>query len=105
MFKIWKIVEPSKYNNIRQCLKDLKKKKINVSYWIEDIIRNKKNKLPITKKRVFLYRIKVSSLGFKKPTTLKKIYKKIKQNNYLLVSPDIALRARFLYKDQKKENG
>jgi len=102
MIKIWKIVEPSKYNNIKQCLKDLKKKKINVSYWIEDILKNKKNKISITKRRVYLYRIKVSSLGFKKPTTLKKIYKKIKQKNYSLVSPDIALRARFLYKEQKK---
>ena len=89
MIKIWKIVEPSKYKNINHCLKDLKKKKIFLSYWIEDIIKNNKNNITITKEKVYLYRIKVSHLGFKKPTTLKKIYKKI----IFLVSPDIALRA------------
>ena len=102
MIKIWKIVEPSKYKNINHCLKDLKKKKIFLSYWIEDIIKNNKNNITITKEKVYLYRIKVSHLGFKKPTTLKKIYKKIKEKNYFLVSPDIDLRARLLYKDQKK---
>ena len=44
----------------------------------------------------------MSSLGFKKPTSLDKIYKKILKRNFSLVPPDIALRARFIYKEQKK---
>ncbi len=34
------------------------------------------NKIIITKKTIYLFRIKVSALGFKKPTQLKNIYKK-----------------------------
>ena len=44
MFKIWKIIETKKYRSIKHCLKVLKKKKkkIYVSPWIEDVIKNKK---------------------------------------------------------------
>ena len=37
-----------------------------------DIIKNKKNKIHITKPKIKLYRVKVKNLGFNKPTTLKK---------------------------------
>jgi len=101
MPKIWKTIKPKKYKNIKQCLKDLKKNNFKISAWIENVIKNKKNKILITKKKVYLYRIKVSSLGFSKPTSLNKIYKKLKKNKFLLVPPDIALRTRFYYKEQK----
>ena len=52
-------------------------------------------------KKINLYKIKVSTLGFKKPTTLKTIYKKFKEKGYQCVPPDIALRARFIYPEQK----
>ena len=102
MIKVWKSLEPSNYRNINHCVKVLEKKKIILSHWVFDIVRNKKNKIQITKKKVYLFRIKVSDLGFKKPTTLKKIYSKFKLNKYLLVPPDIALRTRLIYKEQKK---
>lgn len=102
MVKIWKSLEPSNYKNIDQCIKDLKRKKIIVSHWILDIVKNKKNKIQITKKKVYLFRVKVVDLGFKKPTTLKKIYTKLKKKKYSLVSLDIALRTRLKYKEQKK---
>ena len=101
MNKIWKTIEPKSYKNISQCIKDLKKQGFYVSVWIEDIIKNKRNKITITKKKVNLYKIKISSLGFKKPTTLKNIYKKFKKNNFECVPPDIALRTRFFYNEQK----
>lgn len=101
MSKIWKIIKPSKYSSFKEILKDLKKNKITISPWIEDIVKNKKNKLTINKKKVFLYRIKVKSLGFKKATELKKIYNKIIKNNFKLVTLDIALIARLNYKEQK----
>ena len=81
--------------------KYFKKKNIHVSPWIEDIARNKKNKIIITKKTIYLFRIKVSALGFKKPTQLKNIYKKIKQKGFKLVPPDIAIRSRLQYPEQK----
>ena len=68
MHKIWKSIESKNYKNINECIKELKKKKIYVSVWIEDIVKNKKNSIKITKKKVNLYRIRVSALGFSKPT-------------------------------------
>ena len=65
MTKVWKIIKPQKYRNIIEYIKVLKRKKIYVSPWIEDIAKNKKNKIIITKKTVYLFRIKVSSLGLK----------------------------------------
>ena len=102
MKKPWKILNKPKYTKIQDCLVDLKKKKVIFSHWILDIVKNKKNKIFITKKKVELYRIKVRNLGFKKPTTLKKIYKKIDKLNYQLVPVDVALRTRLVYKNQKK---
>jgi hypothetical protein len=98
--KIWKTIEFKKYKDLNHFIKDLKKNS-NISVWIEDIVRNKKNKISFTKKRINLYRIKVASLGFKKPVTLRKIYKKLKEKNYSCVPPDVALRSRFVYKEQK----
>ncbi len=99
--KIWKIINFQNYKSIKDCLAKNKKKKIHVSPWIEDIIRNKKNKFPLNKRKVFLYRIRVKDLGFKKATKLKDIYKKIKQKKFELVTLDLALIARILYKNQK----
>ena len=47
MIKIWKTIEPKKYKNIIQCISELKRKRIHVSIWIEDIAKNKKNKIKI----------------------------------------------------------
>ena len=102
MKKPWKILNKPKYKNIRECLVDLKKKRVVISHWILDIVKNKKNKIYITNRRVKLYRIKVKNLGFKKPTTLKKIYQKVEKLNYQLVPVDVALRLRLVYKIQKK---
>jgi hypothetical protein len=101
MKKPWKILNKSKYKNIHECLNELKKKVI-ISHWILDIVKNKKNKIYITNKKIKLYRIKVKNLGFDNPTTLKKIYKKIKKLNYNLVPVDVALRLRLCYNLQKK---
>ena len=102
MKKPWKILNKSEYKNIQECLIDLKKKRVIISHWILDIVKNKKNKIFITKKKVKVYRIRVKNLGFKKPTTLKKIYQKIEKLNYQLVPVDVALRLRLAYKIQKK---
>ena len=102
MKKPWKILNKPKYKNIRECIVDLKKKNVVISHWILDIVKNKRNKIFITNKKVKLYRIKVKNLGFKKPTTLKKIYQKLDKLNYQLVPVDVALRTRLAYKIQKK---
>lgn len=99
--KVWKILDYQNCKSIKDCLNKNKKNKIYVSPWIEDIIKNNKNKFILNKKKVFLYRVKVRDLGFKKATKLKDIYKKIKQKKFKLVSLDHALMARVLYKEQK----
>tara|TARA_B100002019_G_C21103079_1_gene514515 strand:- start:140 stop:622 length:483 start_codon:yes stop_codon:yes gene_type:complete len=101
MIKVWKIIKPNKFKNISQCVSHLKRKKYILSPWIENIVFNKKNKIKITNKTVYLFKVKVSHLGFKKPVKLKVIYKKLKEKKFKCVSPDIALIARLHYNEQK----
>jgi len=100
--KTWKKVKSNNFKSISQCIKVLKKKNIILSPWIENIYLNKKNNIILTRKSYNLYKIKVSKLGFKKATKLKDIYKLIIRNKYKLVPPEVALRARLLYLEQKK---
>tara|TARA_B100000965_G_scaffold381663_1_gene379312 strand:+ start:4173 stop:4655 length:483 start_codon:yes stop_codon:yes gene_type:complete len=102
MIKVWKTIKPSSRKSILKEIKYLKKKGILLSPWIENIYLNKKNNIKLSRNSVKLYKIKVRSLGFKKATTLEKIYKKIKKKKFSLVKPDIALNARLYYKEQKK---
>ena len=102
MIRVWKTIKPSKRRNIKQELRYLKKKGIILSPWIENIYLNKKNRIKLSKKNFKLYRIKVRNLGFKKATKLEKIYKRLKKMKFLLVQPDVALRVRLYYKNQKK---
>jgi hypothetical protein len=88
--------------SINHCLRNLIKKNIQLSPWILDIYKNNKNKITYKKKNFNLYRVKVKDLGFKKPTKLKFIYKSLKKKKFKLVPPDVALRARLVYSNQKK---
>lgn len=99
--KIWKKIQTSKYKDINHLIRDLKKNGYELSPWIENIFKNKKNKIKINNEAFNLYKIKVKNLGFQKPTQLKNIYKKIQLNNFMLVPPVFALRARFFYNEQK----
>lgn len=101
MKKVWKIINPNKYKSLSGCIRELKKKRIHLSPWIENLVLNKKNKISFPKKKIYLYRIKVKTLGFKKATQLKEIYKKFKKLNYELVTLDIAFLARLQYSEQK----
>lgn len=102
--KEWKKINFSKlkFKNINDIFIYLKKKNILISPWIFDIFKNKKNNFKIPNETIYLYKIKVSDLGFKKTTTLDKIYQKIKKKNYELVNPVVALVARNFYLDQQK---
>ena len=102
MIKVWKTIKPSSRKSILKEIKYLKKKGILLSPWIENIYLNKKNRIKLSKKNFKLYRIKVRNLGFKKATKLEKIYKRLKKMKFLLVQPDVALRVRLYYKNQKK---
>ena len=73
----WKTIKNIKITNLQKCLFKLKKKYI-VSPWIEDIVKKNKTRKYKKSKIVHLYRISVKSLGFNKPTKLKKIYSKLK---------------------------
>ena len=104
MNKTWKTINPSNFKNINECIKFLKKKKIILSPWIENVFKSRKNKIVLTNKKIFLVKIKVAALGFKRPVKLKDIYKRIKKKNLSLVPPDVALRARLQFKEQKSGN-
>ena len=87
--KVWKKIKKSNYKTIKHLLNDLARKKYILSPWIFNIFTNKKNNITINNQSYDLYKIKVKSLGFKKATKLKLIYKKLLLNNY----------ARFLWQE------
>jgi len=94
-------INTADYKSINHCFKEMKMKKIIYSDWIEDIYKNKKNNIKIHRKKYDLFRVKISSLGFKKPTKLRKIYNKIEKHGLELVRPEVALIARLKFKKQK----
>ena len=102
MKKKWITIKSSKRISIKSEINYLKKKGIILSPWIENIFFNKRNRIQLSRQRVDLYKIKVKNLGFKKATTLQKIYKKILQSGYNLVEPDLALRKDYIIKIKKR---
>jgi len=98
---LWKKINTIKYKGISDCLKDFKKKYV-LSDWILDITKKIKNHKFDKNKKYEIHRIKVKSLGFKKPTRLKEIYKRLKTKGYKLIEPEIAIYLRCLYKKQPK---
>lgn len=95
----WKKIKIKKYKNIKQCLRSYEKK-YYISLWIKDIFKNFK-KINFDEKEVEIHKINLKNLGFKKPTTLKKVYEKFAMKGYKPLDPKIAIYIRDLYKEQK----
>ena len=70
-FKIWKKIKKSKYKSIKHLLNDLINKGYILSPWINNIFNYQKNNFSIDNQSYFLYRVKVSELGFHKATKQK----------------------------------
>ena len=90
MKKILKI-KKFKFKAGKSLLKYLKKNKIIYSHWIENIFS--KRKINIKEHEIyelFLINLK-KDLNIHKTTTLKIVYKKLKEKNLTLVKPEIAL--------------
>jgi hypothetical protein len=100
MNKNWKIIKNIKFKSSDDCLKELKKQKINVSVWIEDIIKVNRYSYTNIKFPVKLVRKFVKDFGFKGPTELNKIYLKAEKFGLNLVPPEIAIYSRLIYKEQ-----
>tara|TARA_B110000285_G_C15138687_1_gene629116 strand:- start:442 stop:918 length:477 start_codon:yes stop_codon:yes gene_type:complete len=98
---LWKKINTIKYNSIKDCIKDFKKKYI-LSDWIFDIVKKIKNHKFDKKKNYEIHRITVRQLGFKKPTELKNIYKKLRLKGFSPIEPELAIYLRCLYKNQPK---
>lgn len=95
---LWRKIKKIPFNNVNQCLKKVKQNSV-CSEWIEDIFKKKKKINYSTYKNVEIHRIKVKNLGFKKPTTLEKIYSKF-GSKYQTIPPEISLYLRLIYKKQ-----
>ncbi len=95
----WKTIKDVRVTNLQKCLVKLRKKYV-VSHWIDDIVKRNKNKKYKKNKIVHLYRINVKELGFNKPTTLKKIYLKLKSKGFSPVPIEYAIYTRFMYDEQ-----
>lgn len=100
MIKKWKYIDSNNFKTTKDLLDFLKNKDYKVSYWIEDIYTNIKNKILILNKGFDLHRFKVSDLGFNQPTELIKIYEKFQKLNFKPVPPFIALLSRTIYDEQ-----
>lgn len=100
MNKIWKIINAIEFKSSSECFDKLQKENINVSVWIEDIIKlhNYKYKKIVTP--IKLIRKFVNEFNFNTATELQEIYKKAKDFNLKLVPPEIALYSRLIYNEQ-----
>ena len=79
MKKTWIEIKKFKFSNLKNPgLNYLNKGKFKTSPWIYDIIKKYRYNLKNFKLPIKLVRIKVKDLGFKKPSELKKIYKRAK---------------------------
>ena len=78
---IWKKVKKIPFKNVNECLRALNKKSY-ISPWIFDIFKKKKNINYKNYKNLEFHRIRVKKLGFKKATTLKKIYTSLNKKGY-----------------------
>jgi hypothetical protein len=102
MHKTWKTIKEVECDNMHECVELLKKRNYIVSHWISDIAKRSKINIKDINFPVELIRVKVSELGFDKPTTLKEIYSRLDQNNLKPVDPFIAINTRFHYDEQLK---
>ena len=100
--KSWIKIRKFNYKKINSLIKDLKKKNIHISPWIENVFKNYKSKLNDNDFPMSLHIIKVKDLKINKPCALNKIYKSIKKKGFDLVPPEISLITRLYYNKQKK---
>ena len=100
MNKIWKVIDSIEFKSSFECLDDLKKKKINVSVWVEDIVKLNNYKYKKIKNPIKLTRKFVRDFNFNTATELQEIYKKAKEFKLKLVPPEIALYSRLKYNEQ-----
>tara|TARA_B100000795_G_scaffold55243_1_gene36331 strand:+ start:2874 stop:3365 length:492 start_codon:yes stop_codon:yes gene_type:complete len=98
---IWKKIKKIKYKHFDSCLKDFKKNYV-LSHWIYDVAKQFKKYSFDQYKTYEIHKVSVKSLGFKKPTQLRKIYKALKMRGYKLIDPPVAIYLRCLYKNQPK---
>ena len=95
---IWRKIKKIPFENVDKCLKHLRSKAV-CSECIENIFKNRKKITYKNFKNIEIHRINVKKLGFKKPTTLKKIYSKF-GNKYQTIPPELSLYLRLIYKNQ-----
>ena len=100
MSKIWKVIDAIEFKSSLDCLNNLKKEKINVSVWIEDIIKLHNYKYEKIESPIKLTRKFVNEFNFNTATELQEIYKKAKEFKLKLVPPQIALYSRLKYNEQ-----
>ena len=86
----WLEISNFEFSNINECIKRLKEKNCYVSPWIENICEKYNYKFVKIKKPKVLARVKVEDFGFKGPTELQAIYKKI-ENGILYMNKEPGL--------------
>ena len=98
--KYWLIINNYRFKDCKRCLKAYDNKKFKYSPWIKDIVEKNNYKFDKKKLPVKLLKITLKQMGFTKPQKLIAVIKKIKKLGFKLVSPEVAIYCRLLYKKQ-----
>ena len=102
MPKTWIKIKSFEFTSLKsKGVRVLNSKKFKTSPWIDNIIKKYNFKLKKFDLPIILVKINVKSLGFNKPTELRKIYLKARKRGFKLVPPEVAIYSRLLYKKQK----
>ena len=98
--KPWKVLERLPYNNGHEYGQALIKKGYKISDWIIDVISKPDFQVNAVSWPLPLVRVRLDSIGFSKPTTLKEFYKAAVEAGFEMCPPEAALALRFNYDEQ-----
>jgi len=98
--KLWKLLERPSYTSGSQYLDTLIKRGYRLSDWIVDIVSKPDFQVNTVLWPLPLVRVRLDSVGFSKPTTLKKFYKTAAHAGFENCPPEAALALRFNYDEQ-----
>ena len=102
MKKTWRQINSIDFSNGKELIDKLIKKGFIISPWINNIIKKRKFNHEKYNFPILLFKLNLKKdLNITRPIKLINLYIKIKEKNFFLVEPEIAIFSRILYKKQR----
>ena len=98
--KLWKLLERPPHTSGADYCRALTEQGYRLSDWIVDACARADFSVSTVSWPVPLVRVRLDSLGFSKPTTLKKFYEVANKEGFENPPPEVALALRFNYDEQ-----